>query len=143
MRYELLSPMGFDALCPLLNAYKAEIGEEPLTEAQKNALYAAIADGRIQFYGAKDGEALVGMCSVSFVFSTWQCAPGGIFEDFYILPAYRGKGTARALTGYLFAECEKAGVRSLWVGAADSLKAMYEALGFEVPLGNLLCKPLG
>ena len=61
--------------------------------------------------------------------------PSGVFEDFYILPGYRHKGIARQLV--LFARRES-GVSSLTVCCADCDVPMYEALGFSVPLGNLL-----
>ena len=58
-----------------------------------------------------------------------------MFEDFYILPQYRHQGIARKLVQFARTE---SGVQSLTVGCADCDKAMYQALGFSVLLGNLL-----
>ena len=72
----------------LMSGYKQDIGEEPLTQAQKVALGAAIETGRITFILAKRDGRAVGMCSVCETFSTFQCASGGLFEDFYVLPTW-------------------------------------------------------
>ncbi len=58
-----------------------------------------------------------------------------MFEDFYILPAYRHQGIARKLVQFAAAE---SGVRSLTVGCADCDVDLYTALGFRIPLGNML-----
>ena len=113
----------------LMSGYKQDIGEEPLTQAQKVALGAAIETGRITFILAKRDGRAVGMCSVCETFSTFRCASGGLFEDFYVLPMFRGQGVARRLVEAAFAH---------WVGCADSDVKMYERLGFRIPLGRLL-----
>ena len=61
--------------------------------------------------------------------------PSGVFEDFYIRPAYRHQGTARRLVAFAYRE---SGVSSLTVGCADCDVRMYRALGFTAALGNLL-----
>ena len=122
-------------LFALQKAYKAEIGEDCPTEGDLEALAAAIGDGRILFYGCKADGRLVGCCSVSVTFSTFNYAKSGVFEDFYILPGSRHKGIARKLTRFAF---EQSGVKSLTVGCADCDVEMYRAIGFGIPLGNLL-----
>ena len=59
----------------------------------------------------------------------------GVFEDFYIQPEYRHKRIARKLVAYAY---EQSGVESLTVGCADCDVQMYEAIGFGIPLGNML-----
>ena len=124
-----------DRLWPLHTAYKEAIGEDAPTERDREALARAIADGAILFFGAWDGEEAVGCCSVTLGFSTFCYGPGGVFEDFFILPGFRHRGIARALVRFAR---EESGARSLTVGCADCDRPMYEALGFTVPLGNLL-----
>lgn len=92
-------------------------------------------EGRILFYGAQVDEALVAMCSVSPGFSTFDYHVSGVFEDFYVAPRWRGRGVARRLCSFARADC---GVSTLTVGCADCDRAMYEALGFRTPLGQLL-----
>ena len=78
------------------------------------------------------------MASVSLVFSTYVCAPGGIFEDFYVEELRRHRGIARGLTQYIFEAMKARGIPSLWVGSAPAHEGMYNALGFITPIGKLL-----
>ena len=90
---------------------------------------------RILFFGAWDDETLAGCCSVTVGFSTFDYAPAGVFEDFYILPAYRHKGLARQLAETAF---KASGVKTMTVGCADCDRNMYMAIGFKTPLGHFL-----
>ena len=123
------------ALWALHTAYKKEIGEDAPGDAERERLREAIAEGRILFYGAWDGDAPVGCCSVTAGFSTFDYAACGTFEDFYVLPERRHTGVARKLVEFARAD---SGVSSLTVGCADCDVPMYAALGFTVPLGNLM-----
>ena len=78
---------------------------------------------------------MIGCCSVTVGFSTFDYAASGVFEDFYIRPEYRHQGIARKLVQYAYQE---SGVNSLTVGCADCDVAMYRSLGFGISLGNLL-----
>ena len=125
----------FDALVPLHVAYKEAIGEEAPSSDNLCALKDAIESHRILFFGCCEDGQLVGCCSVSVTFSTFCYASSGVFEDFYILPAYRHTGIARALVQFTF---ENSGVTAMTVGCADCDLSLYKALGFTVPIGNLL-----
>lgn len=135
MEYCRMTASDMARLWELQTAYKAEIGEDAPTEEDKKRLQTAIEQGNILFFGAFDGADLVGCCSVTVGFSTFLYAPSGVFEDFYIRPAYRHKGIAKALVQFAKAD---SGVDSLTVGCADCDLEMYKALGFSIPLGNLL-----
>ena len=123
------------ALWRLQLRYKEEIGEDAPDEAAFCRLGEAVQAGQILFFGCRDGEKLIGCCSVSPTFSTFHYRRSGVFEDFYIDPAYRRRGIARALVRFAW---ENSGVGSLTVGCADCDVPMYRALGFDLPLGNLL-----
>ncbi len=125
----------FDALIPLHAAYKKAIGENAPSSADLCALKDAIETDRILFFGCRVDGLLVGCCSVSITFSTFLYGPCGIFEDFYILPEYRHKGIARRLVRFAY---ESSGVLSMTVGCAYCDLPMYKALGFSIPIGNLL-----
>ena len=58
-----------------------------------------------------------------------------MFEDFYIVPAWRHRGIARELLRFAYRE---SGVSTMSVGSADCDEEMYRALGFAIPLGRLL-----
>jgi len=127
----------FEQLRLLHSAYKLEIGEAAPTEAEMEKLKAAISQGKIRFYGCVCEDSLVACCSVCRTFSTFNYEEAGVFEDFYILPEYRRKGIARRLVEYAY---RKSGVSTLTVGCADCDVEMYKALGFDIPLGNMLAR---
>ena len=135
MNYQRIILSQIDQLWELQKAYKAEIGEEAPGEQDKNKLLSAIQQEEIAFFGAFDGSDLIGCCSVTVGFSTFDYAPSGVFEDFFICPEYRRKGIARELVQYAYRE---SGVSSLTVGCADCDVEMYNSLGFGIHLGNLL-----
>ena len=135
MEYTELGISQMDPLWELQKLYKSEIGEAVPGEEEKERLSKAIGDGKILFFGAWDGDRLAGCCSVTVGFSTFDYLPGGVFEDFYILPAYRHGGIAKRLVEYAK---RASGVSTLTVGCAACDESMYKALGFTVPLGSLL-----
>ena len=135
MDYLRIDASRMEALWKLQKLYKAEIGEAEPDSAGKERLAEAIRTGSILFFGAFDNEALVGCCSVTVGFSTFNYQPSGVFEDFYILPEYRHNGIARRLVQ---AAREESGVSSLTVGCSDCDVQMYQSLGFSIPIGNLL-----
>ena len=135
MDYRRIRTTELDALWELQRAYKAEIGEAEPTAEDRERLREAIENGQILFYGAWAGNDLIGCCSVAVGFSTLNYKASGVFEDFYIRPACRHRGAARGLLRFAY---EDSGVSTLTVGCADCDLEMYRALGFSIPLGNLL-----
>ena len=135
MDYRLIEVSETDKLWKLQKAYKAAIHEDLPDEQDRGRLALAMKERHILFFGAWEGEDLVGCCSVTVGFSTFNYRFSGVFEDFYIIPEYRHRGIARQLVQCAYRDN---GVSSLTVGCADCDKAMYQALGFAVPLGNLL-----
>lgn len=135
MEFARITEEFFPALTKIQMAYKREIGEDEPSEQELSRLCQAIREDRIFFYGCLAEGALVAVCSVCKTFSTFNYQPGGVFEDFYIKPAYRHKGIARKLAAYAY---QQSGVSSLSVGCADCDVKLYQAIGFRIPLGNLL-----
>ena len=135
MEYGRIDVSQIDLLWELQRQYKLEIGEETPDEAARARLAAAILQGKIFFYGAWTGDALVGCCSVSASFSTFDYRPCGVFEDFFIRPEFRHQGIARRLVQFAY---QSSGVSTMTVGCADCDAQMYASLGFSVPLGRLL-----
>lgn len=120
----------------LENGFKKDIGEEALTEEQQKQLQQAIKEGKIAFFFAKRGYRAVGMCSVAKCYSTFSCSDIGVYEDFYIEPAFRGKGIARKLAQAAQTWCKNSGISSLTVCCAPCDEKMYQALGFDIGLGT-------
>ncbi len=135
MEYIRINTNHFEGLRRLHTAYKAAIQEVAPTDAQMDRLYDAIKQGSILFYGCVHEQTLVACCSVCLTYSTFNYEKSGIFEDFYILPEYRHQGIAKELVRFAIAQ---SGVKSLIVGSADCDVGMYKAIGFSVPLGNML-----
>ena len=125
----------FDELRRLQLLYKREIGEDEPSDDDFERLRQAIWNEEIVFYACEDGGRLVGCCSAAPVFSTFSYRRGGVFEDFYIEPAYRHRGLGRELVAFAFRE---SGLAFLTVGAAACDVAMYKALGFTAELGTML-----
>ena len=123
-------------LLKLENGFKREIGEESLTKIQQKQLQKAVREGRITFFFAKRGYRAVGMCSVAAYYSTFSCSNVGVFEDFYIEPAFRNRGTARKLAEAAQSWCRENDIASLTVCCAACDEAMYQALGFNISLGT-------
>ena len=135
MDFVKIETENFEELKELQKAYKAEIGEDAPTEDDFRRLEKAIEKEEIIFYGCICDERLVACCSISFTFSTFNYQKAGVFEDFYIRPDFRHKGIARKLVTFAY---EESGVGSLTVGCADCDVELYKAIGFEIPLGNML-----
>ena len=135
MDFQIINSTQMDALWELQRLYKSEIGEREPESEGKARLAKAIEENKIAFYGAREGNRLIGCCSITAGFSTFDYLPSGVLEDFYIRPEYRHQGTARRLVRFAYRE---SGVSSLTVGCADCDVQMYQSLGFSIPLGNLL-----
>ena len=114
---------------------RAEIGENEPGDEGKERLADAIDKGTILFFGVWKESVLIGCCSVTVGFSTFDYMPSGVFEDFFIRSEYRHQGIARQLIEFAHRE---SGVSSLTVGCADCDLPMYQSLGFTIALGNLL-----
>ena len=135
MKFVKIGTEMFDELKSLQKDYKVAIGEGVPSETELESLRKAIEQGHIHFYGCSCDESLVACCSICVTFSTFNYDKSGVFEDFYIKPEYRHKGIARKLVSYAFEQSE---VSSLTVGCADCDVEMYQAIGFQIPLGNML-----
>lgn len=135
MEFVEIKPEMFDELEKLQKAYKAEIGEQAPTENNLKSLRKAIEQEQIFFYGCICEKVLVACCSICTTYSTFNYEKAGVFEDFYIRPEYRHKGIARKLAVYSYRQSK---VSSLSVGCADCDVEMYKAIGFCIPLGNML-----
>ena len=81
----------------LEDRFRRAVGEEPMTEEERERLSAAVRAGQIVFFLAMWETQAVGLCSVSPCFSTFACGEVGSFEDFYLEPDFLGKGAARLL----------------------------------------------
>ena len=133
---EILKDLTDWQLLKLENGFKREIGEAALTKSQQEQLQRAVREERITFFMAKRGYRAVGMCSVAAYYSTFSCSNTGVYEDFYVEPAFRGKGLARKLAETAQNWCRENGIPSVTVCCAPCDETMYQALGFDTRLGT-------
>ncbi len=120
------------ALLGVLFSQEAEF--VPDDTKQTRALEKILSDesvGRINV--ARDGGKVVAMASVMYGISTAEGGLAASFEDFVVLPGYRGKGIGSALLQHVIAEAKKAGVLRLILLTDRQNKraqALYRKLGF-------------
>ena len=107
MEYKRIDVSQIDSLWELQRQYKAKSGEDAPGYAARERLVRAIREENILFCGAWEGDSLVGCCSVTVGFSTFDYLPSGVFEDFFIRPDFRHKGRPPAGTICLSGECCK------------------------------------
>ena len=122
----------------LMHEYKFSINEDKLDKKQFEKLKEAIKYKKIKFYTLNIDNNIIGMCSISYLYSTYKCESIGMFDDFYIKPDYRKKGYAKKLTKYVFEDMVKNNINSVMVGCSDMDLEMYKHIGFKMELGNLL-----
>lgn len=133
----------WEGVLPLLQQYLAEIGEPPLDEAGAARVGNAIATDRIRFFAAHQDGRTVGICSLTFAWSTFAGgAPVGTLEDVYVAVEHRRRGIARVLVEQALAEAVAEGCSSVVVGCSEDDVAMYRSLGFSTRLGALLARIL-
>ncbi|MEA5013305.1 MAG: GNAT family N-acetyltransferase [Candidatus Limiplasma sp.] len=144
----LLPPENTQAVCQELaredfwqvlrleNGCKGEAGAPFLSQEQKDALEEAVLSGDIRFFVVKRSVRVIGMCSVSRIFSTLSCQKIGILGDFFMEPAFRKQGHAKALAQYVQKRCALEGLASLWALSPEGNLGMYEPLGFSAPPGH-------
>ena len=143
IKIEVLADSEDGQLRKLEDSFLKEIGEQTLTEEKQKQLVEAISDGRITFFFAKRGYRAIGMCSVVKCFSTFTCTDTGVFEDFYVEPAFRNKGIARMLGHAAQEWSHEQELSSLTVCCASCDEEMYRHLGFDILLGKTYaCTPL-
>lgn len=135
LKFRKIVTEDFEKLMELQRAYKTAIGEEQPDEQSFDRLKEAMEKEQILFFGCEMNGELIAMCSICKTFSTFDYQTGGVFEDFYIVPAYRHQGIARKLVHYAY---EESAVHSFTVGCADCDVEMYQSLGFAIQLGNML-----
>ena len=137
MDFVKIKPEDFETLAELQKAYKAEIGEAEPADAELESLKQAIGAGRIQFYGCLCGGALVACCSVCETYSTFHYGRSGVLEDFYIRPAYRGRGLSRRLLEECIGAAKQIGYCHMRLDTLPFMTAamgLYKAYGFyEIP----------
>lgn len=138
LNYEILEEKDIWQILNLENGYRYEMDDDFLAQEGQKLLEEAVKEKQILFFVAKRKTRVVGMCSISTVFSTEQGGYIGMFEDMYIEPAFRGKKVAKTLVDFAFDWCHNQGIGTVCVSSSESDKTIYAKLGFKVLLGRQL-----
>jgi predicted acetyltransferase len=133
----LLTNEHFDSFKVLIQEFKSSIHEDLLDKNKLDTLEKAINESKINFYIIVENNEIIGMCSISILFSTYKCESIGMFDDFYIKKAYRKKGFAKKLVDYVFNDMKVKGINSVLVGCSEIDIGMYNKLGFNMKVGHL------
>ena len=136
--YELLKKDDIWQILNLENGYRYEMDEDFLSDFVQEELKKAIEGEKIYFFVAKRKTRVVGMCSISTVYSTAQTGYMGVFEDMYVEPVFRGLGIAKKIVDYAFTWCKENHVKAVCVGSSENDKSIYGKLGFTVSFGRML-----
>jgi ribosomal protein S18 acetylase RimI-like enzyme len=120
------------ALLGVLFSQEAEFVADDAKQAR--ALEKILSDESVgRIHVARDGGKVVAMASLMYGISTAEGGLAASFEDFVVLPGYRGKGVGSALLQYVIAEARKQGVLRLTLLTDKQNKraqALYRKLGF-------------
>jgi len=96
--------------------------------------YALAHPDRVRFAVVQRDDQLVGTASLHDHYSTWQAAPFGSVEDFYVLPDERGQGVGTELLALLTEEARKRGYCRIELQVQEENDAawkFYEARGLR------------
>jgi GNAT superfamily N-acetyltransferase len=120
------------ALLGVLFSQEAEL--VPDDAKQTRALEKILSDESVgRIHVARDAGKVVGMASLVYGISTAEGGLAASFEDFLVLPGYRGKGIGAALLQHVIGEAKKQGVLRLTLLTDKQNKraqALYRKLGF-------------
>jgi len=120
------------ALLGVLFSQEAEFVPDDTKQAR--ALEKILSDESVgRIHVARDGGKVVAMASLMYGISTAEGGLAASFEDFVVLPGYRGKGIGSALLQYVIAEAKKQSVLRLTLLTDKQNKraqALYRKLGF-------------
>jgi GNAT superfamily N-acetyltransferase len=143
LRIDKASPADIPVLVGLMREFYAE-ASFPLPEAAAALTFGAlIGDTRlgqvwlISWEGKPAGFVVLTVC-----FSMEYGGERGFVDDFFVAPAFRGRGLGAAALAAVRRECEARGVRALLVETSEDnagAVSVYRRAGFD-DTGHLLLK---
>ncbi|HXZ91746.1 MAG TPA: GNAT family N-acetyltransferase [Burkholderiales bacterium] len=119
-------------LLGLLFSQEAEFA--PDARKQRLALSRILDDSSIgRIYVVREGERVLGMCSLLYTVSTAEGGRAAWLEDFVVRPERRGRGIGRMLLAHVIAQARGDGVLriSLLTDAGNErAQDLYRSVGF-------------
>ena len=139
---ERIPPEALEDALGLLDAFLEAIGEPIVDEAARMRIRRAQEEGRIEFLVAKEDGRPVGLCSLTYGYSTYKAAAFALLEDYFVAPSHRGQGVARQVVEAAAARATAKGCRSLIAGVSQGDLEMWEHYGFR-SIGVMVARDLG
>jgi GNAT superfamily N-acetyltransferase len=121
-----------------VEAYYGGSGQPPKAQQVRDALFTARPAATVLL--ARDGDDVVGLASVSFLWPAAGADTSLFLKELYVREPYRRQGVARELMKAVRQEAEAAGCsRVEWHADTDNPPALdlYKALGFEPHAGKV------
>lgn len=119
-------------LLGLLFSQEAEFA--PDAQKQRRALGRILGNASIgRIYVVREGDRVLGMCSLLYTVSTAEGGRAAWLEDFVVRPERRGRGIGRTLLEHVIAQARADGVLrvSLLTDAGNErAQALYRSAGF-------------
>ncbi len=117
-----------DGMCHLLEQlFSIEKDFSPDRERHKRGLNLLLADKKAVLFVAKEGDKVVGMCTLQFFISTAEGGKVALLEDLVVDKDWRGRGIGTALLKTAEQYCQKNAVSRITL-LAD--KDNHAALNF-------------
>ena len=94
---------------------------------------------------ARDGGKTLGYVVVTTGYSIEYGGRDGFIDDFYVVPAARGRGIGRAMLAFAIREAARLGIRTLHLEVMpgnDPADRLYRSAGFEETGRRLMRLPL-
>jgi ribosomal protein S18 acetylase RimI-like enzyme len=135
IKFEVAKSADLPRLVELLGIlFESEAEFSADAEKQRAALQAILSDpGKGKIYVARDGRAVVAMCSLLYTISTAEGGRAALFEDLVVAPDHRKRGIGAALLKYVIEQARADGVLRLTLLTDmqnERAQAMYRRVGF-------------
>ncbi|MCE5238309.1 GNAT family N-acetyltransferase [bacterium] len=123
------------AIAAMVGELARQHGVEPDESRLGTAFeYALAHPSQVRYAVAQQGDEVVGTVVLCDAYSTWQAAPYGTIEDFYVVPEARGQGVGTELLELMVQEARKRGYCRVELQVQednDSAWKFYESRGLH------------
>jgi diamine N-acetyltransferase len=129
-------PGDVDILVDLMDEFYAESGYVLDRGEARTAFEVLVGEPRLgQVWLVEDEGEVVGHLVVTFVFAMEHGGSMAVVDDFFVRPAWRGRGFGTAALGIVRRECAELGLRAMRVEVGhdnEVAQAVYRRNGFAV-----------
>lgn len=146
MTIKLCEPDDTPQIVPMIQAQVAASGRPaPDPDALAEIVHALLISQFSDFVLAERGDMALGVLQINYRLSTWEVAAYAVIEDFYLVPAARGRGVGTRMLDYACARAEGRGATFVQATVPTTDRAarrLYEAFNFTANTHDLWQSPL-